>query len=412
MSSTPISPKPERKRIAVRVPEWCNYGPQITRGMLKFIRAHEDCDWAIEYPNHSFGEMEQIQIDETWQGDALVLFRATAEELEVYKQRGQAVALVSSEGPSGGFPRIIPDNFRVGGMAAEHLMESMVPNLAFLARGETLYQEANFAPGQRVYPRERLKGFIDKLQESDITPSVHYISGHPLWKKNAWKLIEKEVSEFIESLPKPCGLFVADDPLAGVVVKVAAKMQIDIPGELLVIGFGNDPGYCLTANTPLSSIGYPGSKVGYAAAEAIQKQLLGEAPQETIQRIEVRKLRVRESSDSIAIPDPDFAKLVRWMRLRAIREPLRMDDLVEKSGLSISSLRKRFHQFLGHSPKEELAQIRLKHFKHLLARTEEPVAVISEKMGFLSIQEASRFFMREAGQRPTEYREQNLVDNS
>lgn len=66
--------------------------------------------WRIETLNDSYGEMEKVEITTGWQGDGLILYRATEQELADFKKRGIAVVLLSTEGSDAGYPRVLPDN--------------------------------------------------------------------------------------------------------------------------------------------------------------------------------------------------------------------------------------------------------------------------------------------------------------
>src|SRR5690606_13619862 len=233
---------------------WSSYAPWILAGMVDFVGEHEP--WKLVTENDAFGEMEAVKIDAGWQGDGVVLFRATEEELESFRSRGMAAVLTSTEGPDLGFPRIVPDNARIGELAAEHLIESATPHFAFLARGETFYREGQYASGLRRYARERLTGFRRRLLDFSREPRVHYLKGRALWKAQAWREIEMEVIAFLGGLPKPCGLFVVDDFLAAVVLRAADRLGLRVPEDLAVIGFGNDPAYCFASYPALSTIAY------------------------------------------------------------------------------------------------------------------------------------------------------------
>ncbi|HCL97049.1 MAG TPA: hypothetical protein DHW77_04730 [Verrucomicrobiales bacterium] len=54
--------------------------------------------------------MEKVEITTGWQGDGLILYRATEQELADFKKRGIAVVLLSTEGSDAGYPRVLPDN--------------------------------------------------------------------------------------------------------------------------------------------------------------------------------------------------------------------------------------------------------------------------------------------------------------
>ncbi|WP_035603312.1 HAD-IA family hydrolase [Haloferula sp. BvORR071] len=394
-----------RRSVAIRHPVWSSYGPQVMEGVVDFMRAHQA--WRLVTENRSYGEMESVLIDKDWHGDGLILFRASEEELAEFKRRGQAVVLLSTEGPDLGFPRVVPDNARIGAMAAEHLIECSVPNYAFLARGETFYREAQFAPGLRRYARERLAAFRSKLAEYALEPAVHYLKGRPLWKAQSWREVETEVMAFLDLLPKPCGLFVVDDSLGAVALRAADRLGIQVPGELAVIGFGDDSEYCFSTFPALSSIAYPGREIGREAAALLWRQMNGEALPPGRTEIAVQNLVVRESSDTLAIADPQIRELVRLIRLRAPREALLVSELEDLTPLSMTTIKARFAALLGHGPKQEIQRVRLRHLQQLLADPAQSLAEIARRMQFASAHELSRFFLAETGERPSDFRKKH-----
>jgi LacI family transcriptional regulator len=263
-----------RPTVGIRLPVWASPTTPVIRGVSRFMRNHGH--WRIETLNDSYGEMEKVEITTGWQGDGLILYRATDEELADFKKRGIAVVLLSTEGPDAGYPRVLPDNAAAGRAAAKHLMGIGHDAFAYLARGETLYKEAEFISGQRVYARERLAGYKEALAENDFEPRVHMLPGLPLWKKDTWKKMERAVEEFLTELPSPAGLFVVDDALASVALRVAERTDIAVPQSLSVLGFGDDVNYCHASLPTLSSIPYPAQAVGYRAAKELARQIAGE----------------------------------------------------------------------------------------------------------------------------------------
>ncbi|MDB6077505.1 MAG: hypothetical protein JWO82_1252 [Akkermansiaceae bacterium] len=390
--------------VGIRYPVWSSYGPRVMEGIVDFMRDHET--WHLVTENDSFGEMEAVRIDQDWLGDGVVLFRATGEELDAFRRRGTAVVLTSTEGPDAGYPRVVPDNARVGELAAEHLVGCAVPHFAFLARGETVYLQDEYAPGLRRYARERLTGYRNKLREFSREPVVHYLRGRPLWKKETWRQVEMEVMAFLDSLPKPCGLFVVDDALGAVALRAAKRLGVEVPAQLAVTGFGDDASYCFSAFPALSTIAYPAREVGYRAAELLRSQMLGEKSPAT-GRLEIAPGAIvpRESSDILAIADPEVRDLIRHIRLQAPHDPLRVSELAERSRLSLTTIKARFSAVLGHGPKQEIQRVRLMHLQSLLAQPSLSLSEIANRMGFGSAHELSRFFATETGQRPSEYRE-------
>ncbi|MCW1884784.1 HAD-IA family hydrolase [Luteolibacter flavescens] len=391
-----------RKLVGIRFPQWSSYGPRTMEGVVESMRQHET--WRIATENDSYGEMEAVKIDEHWHGDGLVLFRATERELASYRERGTAVVLTSTEGPDLGYPRVVPDNHEIGRLAAHHLIECQLPHFAFLARGETFYREEQYAPGLRVYARQRLKGFRAGLQEYRHEPVVHYLRGRPLWESHGWREVQTEVMAFLESLPEPCGLFVADDSLAAVVLRAADMLGRQVPEQLAVIGYGDDAAYCFATFPALSSIEHPAREIGRQAAELLRRQMAGEAVEPGSLIVPVSRVITRESSDMLAITDPDIRELVRYIRLRAPHEAVRVAELTDLTPLSMTTIKERFAAALGHGPKEEIQRVRARHLKHLLGDLSLTLAEIARRMQFGSAHELSRFFLAETGQRPSDFR--------
>lgn len=395
-------------RIGVRFPSWCSYGPGVIAGILDHARS-AGLNWRIVWENRSQGELEPVRIDSSWNGDGMVLFRSDEAELAECLERGRAVVLLSSEGPQGSYPRISPDNERVGEMAADHLLGLDVPSFAFLGRDQTHYPGGLHASGQRRYSRERAAGFVSAVKQAGHPVLVHQLAGRNLGDQQAWAQIEAEVTTFLDQLPRLCCLFVADDSLGAVVLEAARHAGIQVPTELAVLGFGNDLDYCLTSWPPLSSIAYPGRAIGRLAAVALERQLAGDPPQPGRERVPPQAVVPRESTDLIATDDPVLQDLLRWLRRNAPNDTIRVTELAERGHWSLTTLKERFHAHLGRGPKEEILRIRRNHFCHLLRATDLSVAEISRSMGFASPHEASRFFQRQLGCAASEWRDQQRV---
>lgn len=389
--------------IGVRYPVWCSYGSSALAGIANFMRENEP--WRIVTENDNFGELEPPNIDANWQGDGLVLFRATEEELTSFRDRGIAVVLTSTEGPDLGFPRVVPDNAMIGKLAAQHLMGCGVERFAYLGRGEIFYQQQEFAPGLRLYTRERLAGFREELVKYSIEPIAHYLQGRPLWKSHAWRQIQSDVMDFLSQLALPCGLFVADDSLGVAALRAADLLKLEVPKDLVVIGFGNDLAWCHASFPPLSSIPWPGEEIGKTAAAQLQLMMDGGTPVQGRIEISVSGVIPRESSNTLAFSDLEINKLIHHIRSRAPHDPIRVSELRDMSPLSLSTIKTRFNQSLGHGPKQEIQRVRLQHLTRLLEQSSKTLAEISKCMNFTSAHEMSRFFLAATGERPGTYRE-------
>ena len=218
-----------------------------------------------------------------------------------------------------------------------------------------------------------------------------------------WREVQTEVAAFLQALPRPCGLFVVDDSLAAVVLRAADTLGLKVPRDLAVIGYGDDHAYCYASYPALSSMVHPAREIGRLAAGLLARQMDGEKV-EGVSRVAIGKTVGRESSDTLAIDDPVVRDLVGWIRQASAHDAIRVSDLTDRCALSATTIKERFARHLGHSPKQEIKEARLRHLRRLL---EDPVlglSEIAERMGFASAHELSRFFASATGSRPSEFR--------
>jgi LacI family transcriptional regulator len=387
----------------VRIPSWVGFASGIWEGLFEAATIAGGWHFVIDGVR-TLGELPQIPFDANWRGDGLITFRMTDEEADAWREAGMPVVNLSSEGPSPGCPRVIPDNFQAGRLAAEHLLATGVPNLAYVGRQTSLFAENIWASGlPRRYSIERWEGFNQGARQRGATPRFHLLAGYELWKKNAWKKVQREIADFLETLALPCGIFAADDQLALVVMRAARSIGLDVPHSLAVLGFGNDPEYCFTALPPLSSIAYPGKAVGLHAARTLEEMIEGK-PAPEIVRVPVTSVAERGSSAFLPSHDPAVARILQFIREEAPRRPVQVGELPELAPWGLTTLKKKIRAVLGHGPKEEIQRVRLARLKDLLATTDHPLSEIAASMGFGSPQDMTRFFAREHGCTPSEFR--------
>jgi AraC-like DNA-binding protein len=85
-------------------------------------------------------------------------------------------------------------------------------------------------------------------------------------------------------------------------------------------------------------------------------------------------------------------------------QPLTIDRLASRSGLSAFHFIRRFRAAFGETPHRYLRQRRLDRAKELLVTTPLPVTEICDQIGFRSLGSFSSLFRRQTGETPAEYR--------
>jgi LacI family transcriptional regulator len=397
------APSPQLPSIGVRIPPWVGFTRNIWQGLLEAATITGGWRFVVDRTK-SLGELPPVSLNEDWSGDGFITFRMSEEEGKTWSAANMPVVNLSSEGPSPGFPRVIPDNEQAGRIAAQHLSAAGLPNLAYIGRQTSIHANPAWASGTpRRYSLERWNGFAEEARKKGFHPTCHFLSGRDLAKKEAWKGIEKEICTFLKTLPIPCGIFAADDQLALVIMRATRVLDMEVPQEISVVGFGDDPEVCFTALPPLTSVAYPGKAIGLHAAKALTDLMQGGHPPETI-RVPVSSVVERGSSAFLPSNDPIVGKLLHFIREQAPARPLQVAELPDLTPWGSTTVKKKILNVLGHGPKEEIKRVRVARLKNLLSSTDLPLAEISISMGFGSPQDMSRFCTRETGQTPSEFR--------
>jgi LacI family transcriptional regulator len=182
------------------------------------------------------------------------------------------------------------------------------------------------------------------------------------------------------------------------------QLGIDVPNDIALLGIDNDELECLLATPPLSSIVNPGEQNGYKAAKILDRWIsTGRRPKRKAFFTPPTHVVARQSTDMIAVADPDVSAAVAFIRNHAT-ENIGVPEVV--SGLSISrrGLERRFHQILGRSVLQEIQRVRIERAKHLLVETNLLMPAIARHSGFSTPQRLAVVFRHVTDESPMIYR--------
>lgn len=153
------------------------------------------------------------------------------------------------------------DSEEVGRMAAKELLSLGLDSFAFVPFRLPLY-----------WNEDRARAF-----ETDIKTV-----GKRFFRfKRSFKASPAEQREALEKwlaeLPKPCGVFAANDYVSEEVATAAARLKIKVPSQLAIIGVDNDEQICESANPPLTSIMPDFADGGYLAAQLLGRMMVSKS---------------------------------------------------------------------------------------------------------------------------------------
>ena len=219
----------------------------------------------------------------------------------------------------------------------------------------------------------------------------------PRSKKNQrWEQEQIHLSQWLVSLPKPIGLMTCNDDRSQEILELCEMIGISVPDDIAILGVDNDEFICNLAIRPLSSVAMNFERVGYRAAELLDRMIRQCQPAAQTLVIEPTHVVTRQSTDVTAIDDPDIAHAVRYIRRHA-RGPIGVEDVANAVALSRRTLYERFMRILGHSVHQEIKNVRLEQITKMLIRTDMPISTIADSLGFSSVDHISRYFKRTKG---------------
>lgn len=144
------------------------------------------------------------------------------------------------------------DNFGAGYSATQHLIDQGCRRIALLIG----------ATHQHIY-FERQRGYLEALRRNNLPVDEALI--RPSLRLSTEEGIDQ--TRHLLGLPKPPdGIFSTNDSAAVGAIKYAKSQGLDIPNDLAIIGFNDDP-VCTIIEPQLSSIRHPAADMGRMALQ-------------------------------------------------------------------------------------------------------------------------------------------------
>lgn len=161
------------------------------------------------------------------------------------------------------------------------------------------HRKIAFIPGHRSHlaVTNRLLGYQDGLQASGIRYSEHLV----IAGDNSIKSGELCATRLLNRKHRPTAIFCANDDMAAGVIRVADRMDIDVPAQLSVAGFDDIP-LARQIYPALTTIRQPLNAMARRAAEMLiegRKQGLSSACDEIVEAT----LQVRDSTGPVPASD-------------------------------------------------------------------------------------------------------------
>jgi LacI family transcriptional regulator len=294
-----------------------------------------------------------------------------------------------------GFISIAIDNDAVGKLGAEHLLHCGFRHFAYCGFAGIYW---SLKRGEAFQSRIAQAGYRCRMYDPPKSRGVQ-----ALWEKELPLLVD-----WLKSLPKPVGVMACNDDRSQHVLEACYAARIHVPSEVAIIGVDNDEFICRLANPPLSSICLNPERLGYQAAQLLDRIMAEKGDCNATVEGGPTHVVARSSTDILLVEDKEMAEAVRFIRENADR-PLQVDDIAAAVGLSRRTLQHRFANAVGRSVHSQVLRERVNRITQLLVDTDLTVAQIADELNFSSPKQLDRVFTKFQGVPPTVYRARYCV---
>lgn len=342
---------------------------------------------ALRYANEQGWELTRVTAETLAQVDPSrfdgILSASATDDRPLYRYVSQAgipvVELSYAHPEETAWCRYVSDHEAAGALAAAYLGRLGPASFVFLcdifSRSHALRWNA-FRSGVSGDPRVCVKyGYGDENDEA--------------------------LSAILKRLPKPVALFGSIDDCAAFALESTREAGLDVPGDVLILGFGDRRLVSGMASVPISSISIDYDAWAYAAMKLLHERLDGDAPSGTERRFPLGEVIERESTRVAAESQPLFLRVTKLMREHT-GSPLSVKELAASAATSESTLRRVFAE-RGESVAAHYLALRIEVAKGLLAGGFK-VESAAHAVGFASVRAFTTAFRKVTGRSPGSYR--------
>jgi LacI family transcriptional regulator len=376
------------KRVALLLESDMAFDRAIARGVGEYIRSHTG--WII-----LMDPMTEATIDSLrhWNPDGVIASIHLPAINEIATLEGiPMVGFGSYSKETEGhlaFPIVTSNQEEIGRMAARYFINKGLRHFAFCGGDE-----------QALWRCERQEGFLKELQSNDHDCALYQ---HDFSSPTNMPDAIRSLGNWLESLPRPTGVFVFFDGWARWVLDACVLSNLQVPQEICVLGVDNDRWLCELSQPRLSSIDANVMTGGYQAADILDRLMRGETEVPLLTHVSPSKVEERDSSNFLSFEDPEVAFAMRYIKEHAC-DPITPQDVLKVTGMSNSTAYRKFMKGIGRSIHSEIQRVQMDRVKELLTTTNLNVTTVAQQAGFENIRYLTKVFRDATGSTPTDYR--------
>lgn len=371
---------PIRKSVALLLETSNAYARGLLDGIISYVQQHQT--WSVYLPEQERGATPPDWL-RNWKGDGIIARIETEAIARAVRRTKLPVVDVSAARHVPDVPWLETDDGAIAELAADHLLSRGFTSLAYC--GDPGFNWSTW----------REQRFAEVVQAAGANYFVHH-SSPKLSKGYSWNRDRRQMTIWLRKLPRPVGIMACYDIIAQQLLAICRDEGIAVPEEVAVIGVDNDRRLCELCDPPLSSVIPNTLKTGFEAAALLDRMMAGQSPGQPTQLIAPLGVQTRQSTDVLAINDPDIVSALRFIREHVFRG-INVHDVLQHVALSRRVLESRFKTLIGRTPHAEITRLRIDQVKRLLLETDLSLSVIARTTGFRHTEYLSVAFRRSEG---------------
>lgn len=364
---------------------WYDY--RLHRGIEKYALEH---GWHL-----SAGLAREKVIPWGWNGDGILAWLGAGDDLaEFVVEAKKPTVDFSNRRPHLKFARVLEDHADAARLVAEH----------FLTRG--ILHFAYYSDMDNWSYEERGEGFLAALKAEGY--ACRWLQWHksPAFRvdRMQWKAKQTWLAEQLRAMPKPLGVFAANDDQAVDILDACEYADIPVPEQVAIVGAEN---YLLAPDAmrmPISTVDTNLEVLGYRGAELLDHLMHSKPSPKNPTRVPAAGVITRKSSDLLAVAHQGVARSLRFIWDHG-HDPISVKDLVSVAAMSRRGLHKAFLEHVGRTPGQEIQRVRIERAKSLLADSAHKIEVLARMCGYQSANSFCIAFKQATGMSPKQFRD-------
>ena len=364
-------------------------------GVFRYAREHR---WHVHTFEYLRSELDPLY----WRDPESGAKTGLKELLDFWKPDGCVVDCGSIERPLprdafGRIPVVYLDLYSDAAHPKTSSISSDDKRIAEVASRELLkfdFCDYAFVPALCDYPWSvaREKEFVRLMRLNRRAVHVFDSDDTENFQMSEWR---GSLLQWLAALPKPCGLFAANDFIGKNVLDLCRMAKIGVPSDIAVVGVDDDPQICENTVPTLTSIRQDYENGGYSACAMLEG--LMSRPKTKPQKLLYDIACVTRRASSCMCGDRRVQKAIEFIRRHAC-ERIGLDDVAHEMGCSRRLATQVFRLSQGQSILDSIHDERLKRVKMLLGNPHQDMKSLPDFCGYKSLVDLRRVFKARTGE--------------